>query len=150
MSEQIKPVAWHDMSTAPKDGTEIILENANYCRVLAHWMPGGHCIDDHPPIDRGWYFFDGNQFAVFKEPKRWMLAVQSDAVKELRNQVQQAQQRNGRLLDALKAAREKLSCWTEAAIDECTDKKTAKELVRDAYADMQYIDGVIAESEKQP
>lgn len=28
--------------------------------VVAHYMPGGHCIEDHPPIDRGWYYWTGS------------------------------------------------------------------------------------------
>ena len=55
---------WQPIETAPKDGEEIILRNASWNRVLAHWMPGGHCIEDHPPIDAGWYFWTGKQLSL--------------------------------------------------------------------------------------
>ena len=62
---------WQPIETAPKDGDEIILRNASWNRVLAHWMPGGHCIEDHPSIDAGWYFWTGNRYDVFKTPEVW-------------------------------------------------------------------------------
>lgn len=63
---------WQPISTAPKDGGEVILRNANWNRVLAHWMPGGHCIEDHPPIDAGWYYWSGNSYNIFDKPLHWM------------------------------------------------------------------------------
>ena len=67
---------WQPIETAPKDGEQIILRNASWNRVLAHWMPGGHCIEDHPPIDAGWYFWTGKQYDVFKNPEVWRHATQ--------------------------------------------------------------------------
>lgn len=63
---------WQTMETAPKDGTEVIVENVQLCRVLAHWQPGGHCIEDHPAIAAGWYFWNGHMYDVFRTPMRWL------------------------------------------------------------------------------
>lgn len=69
---------WHPMETAPKDGTEVILRNVSWNRALAHYMPGGHCIEDHPPIDAGWYFWNGRIHDVFTSPVQWRSIVQQD------------------------------------------------------------------------
>lgn len=68
---------WQPICTAPKDGTEILLRvntpdgvPGNY--LVGHYQPGGNCIDDHPPIDRGWYFFNGTQFNLASNPTHWM------------------------------------------------------------------------------
>lgn len=69
--------SWSPMSTAPLDGTEVVLlverrAGVTGCMLVGHYMPGGHCIEDHPPIDRGWYFWTGTAFDVAAKPLRWM------------------------------------------------------------------------------
>ncbi len=69
---------WQDMKTAPKDGREVLLLVKRRVGIhpkrmlVGHWQPGGHCIEDHPPIETGWYFFNGTRFDLASEPMRWM------------------------------------------------------------------------------
>lgn len=65
------------MDSAPLDGTEVVLrvKTRAGCRgkyLVGHYMPGGHCIDDHPPIASGWYFWNGREFDYAAEPEGWM------------------------------------------------------------------------------
>lgn len=65
------------MDSAPLDGTEVVLrvKARAGCRgkyLVGHYMPGGHCIDDHPPIAPGWYFWNGCEFDYAAEPEGWM------------------------------------------------------------------------------
>jgi hypothetical protein len=68
---------WQPMETAPKDGREVILAvkvragMPGKC-LVGHWMPGGHCVEDHPAIERGWYFWNGLLFDGPAEPTHWM------------------------------------------------------------------------------
>lgn len=76
-SPQITPPAWMPIETAPKDGDEVLLRVKNRagipgCQVVGHYMLGGHCIEDHPPIARGWYFWNGRMFDEACEPTHWM------------------------------------------------------------------------------
>lgn len=69
-------VALRPMEEAPRDGSEILLKverraGAPGCFLIGHWMPGGHCIEDHPPIDQGWYFWNGCMFDKAAEPISW-------------------------------------------------------------------------------
>lgn len=75
---------WRDISTAPKDGREVLLRvkyraGIPNCQLVGHWMIGGHCIDDHPPIDAGWYFWSGLMFDKASEPTHWMPLPPIDA-----------------------------------------------------------------------
>lgn len=65
--------ALYPMETAPKDGSEVVLKvklragiSGKY--LVGHYMPGGHCIEDHPPIEGGWYFWNGCMFDRAAEP----------------------------------------------------------------------------------
>lgn len=65
-----------DIASAPRDGREVLLlvkERAGIsCRFLVgHWMPGGHCIEDHPPIAAGWYYWTGAIFGLAEVPTHW-------------------------------------------------------------------------------
>ncbi len=65
------------MDSAPKDGTEVLLRVKLRAGIpgkwlVGHYMAGGHCIDDHPPIDRGWYFWNGCMFDKASEPIAWL------------------------------------------------------------------------------
>lgn len=65
------------MKTAPKNGMEVILKVAMRAGVpgkylIGHYMRGGHCIEDHPPIEEGWYFWNGLMFDKAAEPVGWM------------------------------------------------------------------------------
>lgn len=64
------------MDTAPKDGSEILLKVKTRAGIpgkflVGHYMPGGHCIEDHPPIDEGWYFWNGYRFDTASDPIAW-------------------------------------------------------------------------------
>lgn len=61
------------MKTAPRDGSEVLLQVELRAGIpgkflVGHWMPGGHCIEDHPAIDEGWYFWNGCQFDKAAKP----------------------------------------------------------------------------------
>ncbi len=67
---------WQPISTAPKDGTEVLLAVKFRAGIpgrclVGHWMRGGHCIEDHPPIAEGWYFWNGCLFDEAAEPLYW-------------------------------------------------------------------------------
>ncbi len=71
-----QPGAWNSMDTAPKDGTEVLIEVELRAGVsgkclVGHYMAGGHCIEDHPPIAEGWYFWNGCAFDKAAKPIRW-------------------------------------------------------------------------------
>lgn len=68
---------WKPIETAPKDGREVLLTvklraGIKYGRLVGHYMEGGHCIEDHPPIAGGWYFWNGARFDKAAEPTHWM------------------------------------------------------------------------------
>jgi hypothetical protein len=68
---------WQPMDTVPKDGQEVLLAverraGMRGCCLVGHYMPGGHCIEDHPPIDEGWYFWNGCSFDKASKPIAWM------------------------------------------------------------------------------
>jgi hypothetical protein len=82
----ILPQAWRPMDTAPRNGTEILLRvklraGMSGCMLVGHFMQGGHCIEDHPPIPQGWYFWDGSMFDRAAEPEAWLpLPAESKAL----------------------------------------------------------------------
>lgn len=64
------------MDSAPKDGREVILKVAHRAGIpgrflVGHYMGGGNCIEDHPPIAAGWYFWNGCMFDKAAEPIGW-------------------------------------------------------------------------------
>lgn len=68
---------WEQMDTAPKDGREIIIQveqraGIPHKSLVGHYMAGGHCIEGHPPIEEGWYFWNGVMFDRASKPQRWM------------------------------------------------------------------------------
>jgi len=68
---------WQPMETVPKDGTEVLLKVELRAGIrgkclVGHYMPGGHCIEDHPPINEGWYFWNGRMFDRAAKPTSWM------------------------------------------------------------------------------
>jgi hypothetical protein len=64
--------AWQDIATAPKDGTEILVRCQNRAglpgTVVAHFASW---IEDHPPIDAAFYFWNGGQFTPATKPTHW-------------------------------------------------------------------------------
>lgn len=67
---------FQSMDLAPRDGTEVLLKvesraGVSGCMLVGHYMPGGHCIEDHPPIDSGWYFWNGCMFDKASKPIAW-------------------------------------------------------------------------------
>ena len=75
--EQLRTFRWQSMDAAPRDGTEVLLcverrAGMSGRMLVGHYMPGGHCIDDHPPIEEGWYFWTGGMFDKASKPIRWM------------------------------------------------------------------------------
>lgn len=70
-------LGWQPMATAPLNGDEVLLiverrAGMPWCQLVGHYMPGGHCIEDHPPIGRGWYFWNGAMFDLAAKPLFWM------------------------------------------------------------------------------
>jgi hypothetical protein len=69
---------WQPIETAPKGKGEILVianlhsrDMDRHVAHLVHWMPSGHCIEDHPPIEGGWYRWNGCEF-VTCSPIWWM------------------------------------------------------------------------------
>jgi ribA/ribD-fused uncharacterized protein len=70
-SRELRP-----MSTAPKSG-EVLVKVKERAGIpgkwlVGHFMEGGHSIEDHPPIEGGWYFWNGHMFDRAAEPIGWM------------------------------------------------------------------------------
>lgn len=68
---------WQPIETATKDGTEILLRVSVRAGIpgkllVGHWQPGGLCIEDHPEIAAGWYFWNGSMFDLASKPTHWM------------------------------------------------------------------------------
>jgi hypothetical protein len=68
---------WQPIETAPKDGTEILLRVKKRAGVtgkylVGHYMEEGSYCDEYPPIDKGWYFWNGCSFDKASEPTNWM------------------------------------------------------------------------------
>ncbi len=64
------------MSTAPIDGTEILIEVKQRAGVpgkflVGHYMKGGIYEDGFPPVEEGWYFWNGSMFDKAAEPIGW-------------------------------------------------------------------------------
>lgn len=78
---------WQHIYTVPKDGREVILRVKSRAgipggTVVGHFMQGGHCIDGHPPIAAGWYFWSGTMFDLASEPTHWMPLPEPPALEE--------------------------------------------------------------------
>lgn len=72
MTKPLRP-----MTTAPRDGTEVLVQVKLRAGVpgkwlVGHYMEGGHCIEDHPPVAEGWYFWNGRMFDRAAEPIGWL------------------------------------------------------------------------------
>lgn len=68
---------WQPIESAPLDGREVLLAvklraGIQGKQLVGHYMPGGHCIEDHPPIASGWYFWNGCSFDKAATPTHWM------------------------------------------------------------------------------
>lgn len=76
MSQLPLPYVWQPMATAPKDRELILFVERRagipHRMLVGHYMPGGHCIEDHPAIDEGWYFWNGCMFDKSSKPLFWM------------------------------------------------------------------------------
>jgi len=74
--KRLAGTGWQPMKTAPRDRECLVLvkrrPNDAGKLVIAHYMPGGHCIEDHPPIDEGWYFDTGRMFDKVWKAVAWM------------------------------------------------------------------------------
>lgn len=77
---------WQPMSTAPRDREVLLVvkKRAGIPRgmLVGHYMEGGHCIEDHPPIDEGWYFWNGCMFDKASEPIAWTALPSLDGIPE--------------------------------------------------------------------
>jgi hypothetical protein len=67
---------WQPIATAPKSG-EVLLRVKIRAGIpggflVGHYMAGGYCIEGHPAIDSGWYFWNGCMFDRAAEPTHWM------------------------------------------------------------------------------
>jgi hypothetical protein len=74
---EVDRTGWRTMDSAPLDGTEVLLAVELRAGIpgrclVGHHMAGGNCIEDHPPIDRGWYFWNGCMFDRAAAPILWM------------------------------------------------------------------------------
>jgi hypothetical protein len=77
MSDVKKMEPLRSMDSAPKDGSEVLLQvelraGLRGKFLVGHYMPGGHCIEDHPPIEEGWYFWNGGMFDKASRPVGWL------------------------------------------------------------------------------
>jgi hypothetical protein len=69
---------WKPIETAEKKpGKEVLLLikrndfSTPMTAYVGHWMEGGHCVGDHPPIAQGWYYWNGFNFNTVL-PTHWM------------------------------------------------------------------------------
>lgn len=69
---ELKRGEWQPIETAPPDNSDVLLYSKSGDMLVGHFMPGGHCVEDHPPIARGWYFWNGGMFDRLSEPTHWM------------------------------------------------------------------------------
>lgn len=73
IASRIVAPAWQPITTAPKDGTEILVRCQNRAglpgTVVAHFCSW---VEDHPPIAETFYFWDGVQFKEAVKPTHWM------------------------------------------------------------------------------
>lgn len=65
-----------NLTAAPWDGKEVLVAVKVRAGIpnkllVGHYMRGGHCIEDHPPIDAGFYFWNGCMFDRAAEPTHW-------------------------------------------------------------------------------
>ena len=70
-------IQMNPMETAPLDGREVLLQVELRAGVpgkflVGHYMEGGNCIEDHPPIAQGWYFWNGVMFDTASKPVGWL------------------------------------------------------------------------------
>ena len=75
---ELEAPPWRTMESAPRDGTEVLLQVEYRAGIsgkclVGHYLPGGHCIEDHPSIDEGWYFWNNCMFDKASKPIAWML-----------------------------------------------------------------------------
>jgi hypothetical protein len=76
LQQILKLFEWRPIETVPKDSREVLLKVKECAGVpdgclVGHYMEGGHCIEDHPPIAEGWYFWNGCYFDKASEPVEW-------------------------------------------------------------------------------
>ena len=78
LREQVEKLStWRPIDTAPRDGSEVLLRVkvragiSGKC-LVGHYMKGGHCIEGHPPISAGWYFWNGSFFDSAAGPTHWL------------------------------------------------------------------------------
>jgi len=68
-------MSWQPIATAPKSGEVLVWVKRAGCMsvLVAHQMASGHSIEDHPPIDGGWYYWTGHQFTPLAvQPTHWI------------------------------------------------------------------------------
>ena len=70
-------ITWRtDFDQCPRDGTEVLLIVEQRAGIpgkalVGHWVSGGYCIEDHPAIEAGWYFWNGTMFDLASKPTHW-------------------------------------------------------------------------------
>jgi len=59
---------WRPMVCAPRGGQEITVKNAAGLERRAHWCA---FVEDHPPIEPGFYFWTGTYNDLIRDPIGW-------------------------------------------------------------------------------
>ena len=71
-----KPAAnespWKSCDSPPKNPRDVRLVTHTGQYMEAHYLTGGHCIEDHPPVAAGWYHWTGTYYDRVPNPDKWM------------------------------------------------------------------------------
>lgn len=63
---------WKSCVNPPKSPRDVRLVTHTGQYMEAHYLAGGHCVEDHPPIAAGWYHWTGTYYEQVSNPAKWM------------------------------------------------------------------------------
>lgn len=63
---------WKSCDSPPNNPRDVRLVTHAGQYMEAHYLTGGHCIEDHPPVEAGWYHWTGTYYDQVPNPAKWM------------------------------------------------------------------------------